>query len=143
MGLSDVDEGDNDETELSVPESQVGGVCADSLPDNLPRPLGQDPAGSGKGSIYPKPYELGKLPFIEPERDILPIGGLIAFGAAEGSGWSGIWCEGGVGNCSGIPPETAGLLEGRCGPLMAPADKEWWWRVGSTGSDQDECIPGK
>lgn len=107
-------------------------------------PLDQGPAGSENGSMYPKPYEFGKVPLIDPERDILPIGGLIAV-CDVGSGGRGTGGNGGVEKLSIKPPVTVNdpAVTGIIEPAKEPADNEWWCRDGTTGSDQDVWIPGK
>jgi hypothetical protein len=126
--VSDDTEGGAEGIEPSLPTNQVCVVCGLGIfPDTLPIPLDQGPAGSENGSIYPKPYAFRNVPLIDPERDILPMGGLMVVAACDaGSGGSDTCCNGGVENTSIIPGFTAddAVATGRIEPVNEPADKE-------------------
>jgi len=67
-------EGDVKGTEPSLPANQLGG--ADDGTD-IPGTLSTLHDHGPEASLKLKAYEPGTTPLIEPDRDILPIGGLI------------------------------------------------------------------
>jgi hypothetical protein len=118
LGTSVAAEEDVEGTEASLPANQAGG--ADEGTDfvgTLSILLDQGPDGSLKLKVY----EPGTAPLIEPDRDILPMGGLIVVAVVA----VGRDCNCCVENISPIPfpTEVVGDM-GMTEPDSEPADRE-------------------
>lgn len=113
-------EEDVEGTEPSLPANQAGGADEGTdFPGTLSTLLDHEPAGSLKLKVY----EPGTAPLIEPDRDILPMGGLIV--GAVPAAVRGCCCKAEAGNISPIPFATGAVAdEGITGPESEPADKE-------------------